>query len=247
MSKMLRYSCLGWAFGALFALLPGPISAAPVVPVPGEASGFLYFPPSLSAAVSAHRTETIGRITMFPALPLPDGWMECDGSTVSAAAYPELVEYLAGAAAMSATLPDLRGVFLRGNDSGRGVDPGRTPGTYQESANRSHTHTGVAHPDGAHTHPGSSTSLDGRHRHSNYYAFVGNGAGSGTMASPNRTSGKWASWPKTGTTMSTEPDHTHPVSTSLEGSHTHAVQMGPMGGPEARPRNISVIFAIRVE
>lgn len=37
--------------------------------------------------------------------------------------------------------PDLRGVFVRGLDLGRGIDSGRTLGSYQADDFKSHTHT----------------------------------------------------------------------------------------------------------
>ncbi len=44
-----------------------------------------------------------------------DAWLECQGQTVSATLYPQLVLALTGSSsAASATLPDLRGLFLRG-------------------------------------------------------------------------------------------------------------------------------------
>ena len=38
-------------------------------------------------------------------------------------------------------LPDLRGEFIRGWDNGRGVDTGRTFGTFQADDFKSHLHT----------------------------------------------------------------------------------------------------------
>lgn len=229
------------------ALSPVVVKAAPVVPIPGESGSYLVFPSSIDAAVSVQKTETVGRISMFPMATLPAGWLECNGATVSAAAYPDLVKYLAGASATSATLPDLRGVFVRGLDNGRGIDSGRVLGSYQDSENLSHTHTGSTSTNGNHAHAGSTSSVDGAHSHSTYYAFVGHGAGSGSLASPLRTSGSWASWPGTGTTMSTQPDHTHTLSIGAVGDHAHTVTIGASGIADARPRNVSVIFAIRAE
>jgi hypothetical protein len=51
----------------------------------------------------------------------PAGFLAMTGQSFSLAAYPQLaIAYPAG------VIPDLRGEFLRGWDSGRGVDPGRT-------------------------------------------------------------------------------------------------------------------------
>jgi rhizosphere induced protein len=58
------------------------------------------------------------------------GWLFCDGSTVAAARYPELYAaigrlhgYPSGSGAGIFSLPDYRGVFLRGLDGGAGLDP----------------------------------------------------------------------------------------------------------------------------
>ena len=48
--------------------------------------------------------------------------------------YPELFALMGG------QVPDLRGLFLRGADAGRGIDAGRTIGTYQADAVGPHTH-----------------------------------------------------------------------------------------------------------
>ena len=66
----------------------------------------------------------------------PPGTLACDGSEISREAYKELFAVLgtkAGAGDGSTTfnLPDLRGEFIRGWDAGRGVDAGRTLGSWQ--------------------------------------------------------------------------------------------------------------------
>ena len=78
----------------------------------------------------------------------PAGWLACDGSAVSRVTYADLYTALGGAAspfgqgngATTFNLPDLRGEFIRGLDSGRGVDAGRTRGSFQGDQNKSHTH-----------------------------------------------------------------------------------------------------------
>lgn len=82
----------------------------------------------------------IGAILDFPVNTVPAGFLICAGQTVAKEAYPELVAYLTGdSAALSATLPDLRGEFRRGADLGRGVDAGRTVGSAQGDAIRNIT------------------------------------------------------------------------------------------------------------
>lgn len=67
------------------------------------------------------------------ALP-PDGWLECNGQ--STASYPVL------AAIVGATVPDLRGEFIRGwaHDRIGTTDDGRLFGSWQSDQLKSHNH-----------------------------------------------------------------------------------------------------------
>jgi microcystin-dependent protein len=54
------------------------------------------------------------------------GWMVCDGRALEPSKYPELfgtIGYLYGESDGNFKLPDYRGLFLRGVDSGAGMDP----------------------------------------------------------------------------------------------------------------------------
>ena len=66
-----------------------------------------------------------------------EGFLLCDGSTVSRTDFANLFAIPAAVAGFGDGLttfeiPDLRGMFLRGFDNGRGVDAGRALGSYQE-------------------------------------------------------------------------------------------------------------------
>jgi microcystin-dependent protein len=78
----------------------------------------------------------------------PEGFLECNGAKVLKSTYPALysaIRSLYGPEdATTFTLPDLRGVFLRGADLGRGLDPNRVLGSYQEDGYKSHTHAAGA-------------------------------------------------------------------------------------------------------
>jgi prepilin-type N-terminal cleavage/methylation domain-containing protein len=76
-----------------------------------------------------------GNITMLK--PIPSGWLLCDGHAVLRTTYPALFSaigttYGAGDGSTTFNLPDLRGEFIRGFDNGRGVDSGRTLGSWQK-------------------------------------------------------------------------------------------------------------------
>ena len=62
----------------------------------------------------------------YPASRPPEGWLECNGQSTTD--YPLL------AALVGPNVPDLRGVFIRGWDHGKGIDSGRTLLSTQEAS-----------------------------------------------------------------------------------------------------------------
>lgn len=87
-----------------------------------------------------------GAIQVFAMSTPPTGWLSCDGSAVSRTTYSTLYGlvgtlYGSGDGSTTFNLPDLRGEFIRGWDAGRGVDSGRTFGSSQTDALKSHNHT----------------------------------------------------------------------------------------------------------
>lgn len=94
----------------------------------------------------------IGSIQALAYVPsvLPTGYLACDGSAISRTTYADLFSIIGttyGSGDLSTTfnLPDLRGVFLRGLDQGKGYDPGRVIGTYQADDNKAHVHQYTAY------------------------------------------------------------------------------------------------------
>lgn len=99
-------------------------------------------------AVAAAATAPVGAVVYTAAASAPTGWLIADGTAVSRTTYATLfaaigTTYGSGDGSTTFNLPDLRGVFARGTDLGRGLDPGRVLGTYQADALASHTHGGV--------------------------------------------------------------------------------------------------------
>jgi microcystin-dependent protein len=75
----------------------------------------------------------------------PEGWLVADGREVSRTQYADLfaairVKFGMGDGIDTFGLPDLRGEFIRGLDSGRGVDAGRKFGSSQNDAFANHSH-----------------------------------------------------------------------------------------------------------
>jgi hypothetical protein len=66
----------------------------------------------------------VGMIVAWGGGTAPAGWLECNGQ--STAAYPQLGKVV------GASVPDLRGEFIRGWDHGRQVDPGRSIRSFQD-------------------------------------------------------------------------------------------------------------------
>jgi hypothetical protein len=106
------------AFGAtIFAVFAITTAfSAPVVVIPGEGAGYIYYSASSGGAapVPVEDPSFVGMIVAFDRTPPADTWVPCHGQTIFATQYPKLVEFLAGASAASAPMPDYRGYFLRG-------------------------------------------------------------------------------------------------------------------------------------
>jgi len=112
--------------------------------------------------VDPKRSEiAIGSVMMFPSLTIPQGWIECNGQSLSKTTYPELwaiIGYTYGGNpdvdVDKFSVPDLRGLFVRGLDrkrddeaqnvydaNRRDATAGRAIGNVQGDTFKSHTHT----------------------------------------------------------------------------------------------------------
>lgn len=162
-----------------------------------------------------------GTIFCFAVASVPTGYLECNGQSTSG--------YTALAALIGATVPDLRGEFVRGWASNGSVDSGRSIKSTQGSQNLSHNHSA------------SATSTAGAHSHALNYqrkqvedtgtAFVtdirregGDGDGGSTTFTNNTNSGFMN-------------NATVSVSTTVSVSND--------GGNEARPRNVALMYIIK--
>jgi microcystin-dependent protein len=107
-----------------------------------------------------------GAVMTFATASAPTGWLAADGAAVSRTTYSALFDaigttYGSGDLTTTFNLPDLRGEFVRGLDSSRGVDAGRVIGSFQADELKSHTHTfrgyGASLANGANTASGTNT------------------------------------------------------------------------------------------
>jgi microcystin-dependent protein len=97
----------------------------------------------------------LGSVWLHAGTTPPPGCFECDGRAVSRTTYKALFDEIgtvhgAGDGSTTFNIPDLRGVFVRGWDHGRGKDPSRAAGSSQDDAFQGHWHDLYAYAeDGA--------------------------------------------------------------------------------------------------
>lgn len=106
----------------------------------GLSSNIKEYPSSVQY-VDSH----IGEIRFISHTNIPSGWMECNGVELSRALFSELFAAIGttfgvGDGSTTFNIPDMRGVFPRGWDHGRGVDIERTLGSDQLDAFQGHKH-----------------------------------------------------------------------------------------------------------
>lgn len=82
--------------------------------LPGVAADGTSFNPTTISVKSVGASIPVGTVITWPSNSWPsdrDNWLECNGQSISSAVYPELV------ALIGTTVPDYRGIFLRGHGS----------------------------------------------------------------------------------------------------------------------------------
>jgi len=166
------------------------------------------------------------------------GWYKCDGrdiSTLTASLSSD--EISAFQNVVGSYLPDLRGVFLRGLDEGRGwdddagtringaIDGTTGVGSYEGNKIQNHTISGSTSTDGNHNHGGNTGNATETYAYTDRSDLASSG---GSHAARN-------SW----------SNHTHSISTDGNHSHTVSLTYTNAGGNETRPENIAVYYLIR--
>ncbi|SCC70146.1 tail fiber protein, partial [Kosakonia oryziphila] len=98
----------------------GTASQTPLTQMGRDIIGLTSVADALSYLGISSNLVPVGVPLPWPLSTPPTGWLICNGQTFTAANYPALaVAYPALA------VPDLRGLFIRGLDNGRGYDPSR--------------------------------------------------------------------------------------------------------------------------
>lgn len=210
-----------------------------------------------------------GAIMDFAMITPPEGWLICDGAPVSRTAYATLFAAVGttwggGDGSTTFNKPDLRGVFRRGVDLSRGLDPSRTLASQQASANLQHSHSGTTAVDGVHLH-GGTTSAAGNHNHSGITAANGVHDHPATIPPAQNAPGYLGiggilpNWNLYGSPVSVGAagnhqhgliidyagGHTHPLSIDPNGGHQHTFATNVQGGSESRPINVAILPCIK--
>lgn len=224
--------------------MQGPLILAGNASVPLEAVPLQQ----LNAIVGGSNTYLpAGAIQLFAMSAVPSGWLECNGAAVSRTTYANLfaaigTTYGAGNGTTTFNLPDLRGMFVRGWDNGRSLDPGRGLGSQQAAANNPHTHTPtVTNPSHSHalSDPGHNHTLtDPGHIHT-FPVGVVSGPEAGGTAETHVGNGNTNS-STTGITLAAAVTGISAAAASQATSVSIASE-----GVEARPINVAMVYAIK--
>ena len=85
----------------------------------------------------------VGTVITYAGATGPQGYFTCDGRSLNRTSYPNLFNVIGtlygSNSSTTFNIPDLRGIFVRGYDSGKGVDKGRALGSFQDDAIRNIT------------------------------------------------------------------------------------------------------------
>ena len=182
----------------------------------------------------------VGVIEMFAGSTAPNGWLVCDGSTVSRKTYSDLFKvigttYGAGNSNTTFTLPDMRGRFAMGagtgtglNSSGSGAVSGssqtaRTVGQWLGEETHLLTTAELASHSHANTVSGGSTgamSTNASHTHTGFSGPLLKYVGSGGNRTDLAGGGAWIGTDSSPTTVNTQnTDHTHTFTPSISNAN----------------------------
>ena len=179
--------------------------------------------------------DTQGTGTGFQSDGIPTGYLECNGQLLDRSTFAALFNVIGtkygNTSGSNFRVPDLRGEFIRGVDSSRGVDSGRSIGSSQGSQNASHNHS-VSLTTSTASLTGSITKI------SETYASGGGGATGVFTKGSNQNASLTPS----------RVDSSPAGSFSMDASHNHSVSgnTANQGGNESRPRNIAMMYIIKV-
>ena len=200
--------------------------------------GFLTTDSSGNLSFATPDSVPTGCVFCRAAASVPAGYLECNGAAVSRSTYSALfaiigTTYGSGNGSSTFNLPDLRGEFIRGFDNGRGVDSGRSINNPQGSANQSHNHSygnnGITVSGANHNHNIRRISL--QPSIANVAITLGSGQSYQIGYATNNNG---------------ETNQAVQNSGNLSMSGTVGITINNTGGNESRPRNVAMMYIIRI-
>tara|TARA_R100000329_G_scaffold34474_2_gene32144 strand:+ start:4338 stop:5453 length:1116 start_codon:yes stop_codon:yes gene_type:complete len=195
----------------------------------GSAGSFMKTDGSGQLSFAAVAGVPRGAVFCMATSTVPDGYLECNGDSIpngNGTVQGKTADFSALRALIGATLPDLRGEFVRGwasdtNDSTR--DQGRGILTGQSDDITSHNHAGSS----------TSSVTDPGHFHNLLYDNGSFGGSSGAVT------------PR-GSNTPSNPGISNRISTKTTGiSVSTSTTIGNTGGSETRPRNVALMYIIK--
>jgi len=111
-----------------------------------------------------------GTVIPYGSTSAPYGYIKCNGAAISRTVYADLfaaigTNFGGGDGSTTFNVPDLRGEFIRGWDDGRGIDSGRSFGSFQNHQFENHYHSYQDHTAGF----GYQTHYSGPHGPTHHY------------------------------------------------------------------------------
>ena len=183
----------------------------------------------LAAGISA-LFSPVGAIIYYPKATPPTGYLKCNGDTIpngSGTVQGITTDFTDLYAVVGASLPDLRGEFVRGLDDGRGIDSGRSIKSTQADQNKDHGHSVTA------STAITTTNITGTFPSEPHDSYNPTGVFSRSDGSHNEDSDQGSS----GKIITLDASHSHTATTTVSQSNS--------GGTEARPRNVALLACIK--
>lgn len=178
-----------------------------------------------------------GSIMCFSGSAVPQGWLLCNGKSISRTAYYKLfntigIIYGEGNGSSTFDLPNLQDRFPMGKGSrSLGLIGGADSVTLTSDKLPSHSHNVTVSSEGQHSHTGTTNST-GNHAHSYDDAyFAENYAGGqnnvfGTSASSDNDNSYHY---RPNAVTASDGNHSHTLTTNAEPTHTHTVTINNTG------------------
>ena len=230
------------ASGAPFVSLKSPsaLSGNIALTLPSSITngGFLQTDGSGNLSFQIVAGVPSGSVFCMAVATVPSGYLECNGAAISRTTYAALfaiigVQYGAGNGSSTFNIPDLRGEFVRGFDNGRNADTVRSIASSQGASNASHNH---------------SISLSGTTSTKSLTGSVQRI--SETFNNSGSTTGVFSKQTGFGANFTPgAPDVNDTGAFSIDASHNHTFSASGTSvsqGSEARPRNVAMMYIIKV-